>query len=94
MDMWVCTCTRILVGLWNANFIMSHKFTEKRQNNCETKEVDDRWCGAWMIWEAHGGQKQRRHREQSRGKAEHPLGSILLGTHWTQNPSALGEGGC
>ena len=31
----------MLVGLGNANFIISHKFTEKKKN-CETKEVDDR----------------------------------------------------
>lgn len=40
---WVC----MLVGLGNANFIMSPKFTEKRQTHGETREVDDRCaCGA------------------------------------------------
>lgn len=51
----------MLVGLGNANFIMSHKFTEKRQNNCETKEVDDRCAHGvvrGMLWEEHQGRKQ------------------------------------
>lgn len=38
----------MLVGLGNANFIMNHKFTEKRRNNCETKEVDDR-CAHGVV---------------------------------------------
>lgn len=38
MNMWVFTWTFMLVGLENAKFIMNHKFTEKRQNNCKTKK--------------------------------------------------------
>ena len=54
--MWVFTWTFMLVGLENANFIMSHKFTEKRQNNCETKKVDDRCTQRekpGILWEEH-----------------------------------------
>lgn len=78
---WVC----MLVGLGNANFIMSPKFTEKRQTHREAREVDDRCaCGAepGMRWEEeHGGRKQRRGAgEKSGGKAESPLGSVWPGT--------------
>lgn len=70
----------MLVGLGKANFIMSHKFTEKRQNNCKTKKVDDRCTHKetpGILWEEHQGRKQRGCGEQSSGKAESLLGSIF-----------------
>ena len=85
----------MLVGLGNANFIMSHKFTEKKQNNCETKEVDDRcahgvWCMGCCGKNTKGGSSGGcEGREQSWGKAESPLGFVLPGTQQTQNPSGL-----
>lgn len=60
------TWTFMLVGLGNANFIISHKFTEKRQNNCETKNVDDRcthrslgYCGKNTNGGSKGGTENR-----------------------------------
>lgn len=85
----------MLVDLGNANFIMNHKFTEKRQNNCETEEVDDRCAHGvvrGMLWEAVGrtpreeaGSGEHEGREQSWGKAGSPLGFNLpgLGRHKT-----------
>lgn len=35
----------MLVALGNVNFIMGCKFTKKRQNNCETRELDDGTAG-------------------------------------------------
>lgn len=67
----------MLVGLGNANFIINHKFTEKRQNNCETKKVDDRCTHRekpGILWEEHQGRKQRGCGEQSSGHEESPLG--------------------
>ena len=70
----------MLVGLGNANFIMNHKFTEKRQNNCETEEVDDRCAHGvvrGMLWEEHQGRK----RGAESMKEENRAGA-RLGAHW------------
>lgn len=94
MDTWAFIALCMLVGLQNANIIMSHKLTEKRQSNHEIKEADDRCTHGTepeMLWEEHQGRKQRRRGgEQRWGKAESPLGSILLGTQQIQNPTVEG----
>lgn len=88
----------MLVGLGNANFIMSHKFTEKKQNNCETKEVDDRcahgvWCmGCCGKNTKEGSSGGCEGRKQSWGKAESPLGFVLQGLGRHRTPVDLWEG--
>ena len=89
MDMWVFTWKCMLVGLGNANFIMNHKFTEKRQNNCETKEVDDR-CAHGVVhgtlWEEHQGRNQG----AESMKEENSAGARLR-AHWRSFCWGLGR---
>jgi hypothetical protein len=82
--MWLFTWTCMLVGLGNVNFIMWHKFAEKRQNNCGTKEVDDRCMhgvGPGKPWEEYpekeGGLKQA-----EQGEANSPLGFVFGWWFW------------
>lgn len=89
----------MLVGLGNANFIMNHKFTEKRQNNCETKEVDDRCAHGvvhGMLWEEHQGRKRGAESVKEENRAGARLrahwGSVCWGLGRHKTPLDLWEG--
>ena len=99
MGVWVFTWKCMLVGLGNANFIMNHKFTEKRQNNCETKEVDDRCAHGvvrGMLWEEHQGRKRGAESVKEENRAEARLrahwGSVCWGLGRHKTPLDLWEG--
>ena len=99
MGVWVFTWKCMLVGLGNANFIMNHKFTEKRQNNCETKEVDDRCAHGvvrGMLWEEHQGRKRGAESMKEENRAGARLrahwGSVCWGLGRHKTPLDLWEG--
>lgn len=78
----ICGCSHGYACLWvlgNVNFIMWHKFAEKRQNNCGTKEVADR-----CVYGVESGKPWEEYPEKAGGlkqaeweKASGPLGFVF-----------------